>query len=89
MKDGVIMIANLDELKQLIRSLTYGEMMELVEGLWSGHASDNGLTKDAIAPAIHRWAVSMIVVPPEPIAEPHAYAAATENISTGAFTFPK
>ena len=52
----------LDEIAALIRALTYGEMIELAEGLCSVMCNVNGqgseISKDNLPGLLHRWSTS-------------------------------
>ncbi len=45
----------IEKIAQLIRLLTYGEMIELAAGLWNA-AGDGEITAKALPVILHRWA---------------------------------
>jgi hypothetical protein len=47
-----------DEIAALMRALTYGEMMELAEGLCNINGQGSEISKDNLAGLLHRWATS-------------------------------
>jgi hypothetical protein len=47
-----------DEIAALMRALTYGEMMELVEGLWGVQGRGSKISKDNLPGLLHRWSTS-------------------------------
>ena len=48
----------IDEIATLIRALTYGDMIELAEGLWSAQAEGLDWSKDTLPSVLHRWSIS-------------------------------
>jgi len=48
----------IQEIANLIRNLTYGEMIELAEGLWSVHPAASGISKDSLAGLLYRWSTT-------------------------------
>jgi hypothetical protein len=48
----------LDEIATLMRALTYGEMIELAEGLWSVNGQGSEISKDNLPGLLHRWSTS-------------------------------
>lgn len=48
----------IDEIATLMRALTYGDMIELAEGIWNARSESPDLTKDTLPPALHRWSTS-------------------------------
>ena len=49
----------MDEIAALIRSLTYGEMIEFAEGLWTTQPEGSVISKDNLPSLLHRWAMSL------------------------------
>jgi hypothetical protein len=49
-----------DEIAALMRALTYGEMIELAEGLWSAQPDGSAISKDNMPSLLHRWSMSRI-----------------------------
>jgi hypothetical protein len=47
-----------DEIAALMRALTYGEMMELAEGLWNVNGQGSEISKDNLPGLLHRWSTS-------------------------------
>jgi hypothetical protein len=47
-----------DEIAALMRALTYGEMMELAEGLCNINGQGSEISKDNLAGLLHRWSTS-------------------------------
>jgi hypothetical protein len=48
----------LDEIAALIRALTYGEMIELAEGLCNAAVQGSEISKDNLPGLLHRWSTS-------------------------------
>jgi hypothetical protein len=48
----------IDEIATLMRALTYGDMIELAEGIWNARSESPDLSRDTLAPALHRWSTS-------------------------------
>jgi hypothetical protein len=46
----------IDEIAELLRTLTYGEMIELAEGLWDSRSLD--ISRDTLPALLHRWAIA-------------------------------
>jgi hypothetical protein len=47
-----------DEIAALMRALTYGEMMELAEGLCNVSGQGPEISKDSLPGLLHRWSTS-------------------------------
>jgi hypothetical protein len=47
-----------DEIAALMRALTYGEMMELAEGLCNVSGQGSEISKDNLPGVLHRWSTS-------------------------------
>jgi hypothetical protein len=47
-----------DEIAALMRALTYGEMMELAEGLCNVSGQGPEISKDGLPGLLHRWSTS-------------------------------
>jgi hypothetical protein len=50
----------IEEIASLIRALTYGEMIELAEGLWNTRPEGADISKDNLPGLLHRWSVSRV-----------------------------
>ncbi len=48
----------LDKIASLIRSLTYGEMMELAEALWKGLPESSAVTQETLPVMLYCWSIS-------------------------------
>jgi hypothetical protein len=48
----------LDEIAMLVRALTYGEMIELAEGMWKVQAGGSAVTQENLPSLLHRWSQS-------------------------------
>jgi hypothetical protein len=48
----------IDEIAALMRALTYGDMIELSEGIWSAQAEGLDWSKDTLPSVLHRWSIS-------------------------------
>ena len=51
----------LDEIAMLVRALTYGEMIELAEGMWKVQPDGAAVTQDNLPALLHRWSQSRTV----------------------------
>lgn len=51
----------LDEIAMLVRALTYGEMIELAEGMWKVQPEGAAVTQDNLPALLHRWSQSRTV----------------------------
>jgi hypothetical protein len=51
----------LDEIAMLVRALTYGEMIELAEGMWKVQPEGSAVTQDNLPALLHRWSQSRTV----------------------------
>jgi len=49
----------LDDIATLVRSLTYGEMIELCEAMWKIR-SEGDLTEKNLPALLHRWSISRL-----------------------------
>ncbi len=45
----------LDEIADVVRALTYGEMMELAESMWNVRPNDAELTEQNLPAVLYRW----------------------------------
>jgi len=45
----------LDEIADVLRALTYGEMMELAASMWNVKPDGSSLTEDNLPAVLHRW----------------------------------
>jgi hypothetical protein len=48
----------LDEIADVVRLLTYGEMMELAETMWNVRPADSELTEHNLPAVLYRWSTS-------------------------------
>jgi hypothetical protein len=48
----------LDEIADVVRTLTYGEMMELAEAIWKIRPEGEGVDQDSLPMLLHRWSTS-------------------------------
>ena len=48
----------LDEIADVVRALTYGEMMELAASMWNVRPDGAGLTEHNLPAMLHRWSTS-------------------------------
>jgi hypothetical protein len=48
----------LDEIAMLVRALTYGEMIELAEGMWKIQPEGSAVTQDNLPALLHKWSQS-------------------------------
>jgi hypothetical protein len=51
----------LDEIAMLVRALTYGEMIELAEGMWKVQPEGSAVTQENLPALLHRWSQSRTV----------------------------
>jgi len=48
----------LDEIADVVRALTYGEMMELATSMWNVKPDGSSLTEDNLPAVLYRWSTS-------------------------------
>ena len=48
----------LDEIAMLVQALTYGEMIELAEGMWKVQPEGTPVTQENLPALLHRWSKS-------------------------------
>ena len=48
----------LNEIAAMMRSLTYGEMMELAQAIWKIRPEGEGVNQDSLPMLLHRWSMS-------------------------------
>jgi hypothetical protein len=48
------------EIATLIGALTYGEMIEFADGLWSLNPEGKSISKDSLPSLLHRWSTSLL-----------------------------
>jgi hypothetical protein len=48
----------IDEIAALMRALTYGDMIELAEGIWSAQVEGLDWSKDTLPSVLHRWSIA-------------------------------
>jgi hypothetical protein len=51
----------LDEIAMLVRALTYGEMIELAEGMWKVQPDGAAVTQENLPALLHKWSQSRTV----------------------------
>lgn len=59
----------IEEIAALMRGLTYGEMIELAEGLWNAQLEGSTISKDILPSLLHRWLTSLIAGTKSPVGE--------------------
>jgi len=57
--------APLDEIAMLVRALTYGEMIELAEGMWKVQPEGAAVTQESLPALLHRWSTSRTAPAPD------------------------
>jgi hypothetical protein len=67
----------LDEIAMLVRALTYGEMIELAEGMWNVQPDGAAVTQENLPALLHRWSQSRAAVP-APVEYTHDQESDTE-----------
>jgi hypothetical protein len=50
--------SRLDEIAKAIRTLTYGEMLELAESMWKVNSHWSEMTESDLPGVLHRWSAS-------------------------------
>jgi hypothetical protein len=50
--------SRLDEIAKAIRTLTYGEMLELAEAMWKVNSRGSEVTESDLPGVLHRWSAS-------------------------------
>jgi hypothetical protein len=55
----------LDEIAMLVQALTYGEMIELAEGMWKVQPEGAAVTQENLPALLHRWSKSRSSLPAE------------------------
>jgi hypothetical protein len=50
----------IDEIASLVRSLTYGEMIELAEAIWNLQPDGSAISQDNLSALLHRWSTSRV-----------------------------
>jgi hypothetical protein len=50
--------SRLDEIAEAIRTLTYGEMLELAEAMWKANSGGSDITESDLPGVLHRWSAS-------------------------------
>jgi hypothetical protein len=48
----------LDEIALLLLALTYGEMIELADAIWTAQPEGSAITKENLPTLLHRWCKS-------------------------------
>ena len=48
----------LNEIATMMRSLTYGEMMELAQAIWKIRPEGEGVSQDTLPMLLHRWSMT-------------------------------
>ena len=60
----------LDEIAMLVQALTYGEMIELAEGMWKVQPDGSAVTQEHPPALLHRWSKSRSVLTEDARQEP-------------------
>jgi hypothetical protein len=50
--------SRLDEIAKIIRTLTYGEMLELAASLWRVNSHESDISESDLPGVLHRWSAS-------------------------------
>jgi hypothetical protein len=50
--------SRLDKIAEALRTLTYGEMIELAESMWKVNSQGSGITESALPNVLYRWSKS-------------------------------
>jgi hypothetical protein len=50
--------SRLDEIAKVIRTLTYGEMLELAESVWKVNSHGSDISESDLPGVLHRWSAS-------------------------------
>jgi hypothetical protein len=50
--------SRLDEIAVALRTLTYGEMLELAESMWKVNSQESGITESDLPNVLYRWSKS-------------------------------
>ena len=50
--------SRLDEIAEALRTLTYGEMLELAESMWKVNLHGSEITESDLPAVLHRWSTS-------------------------------
>jgi hypothetical protein len=50
--------SRLDEIADALRTLTYGQMLELAESMWKVNSQGSGITESDLPNVLHRWSKS-------------------------------
>jgi hypothetical protein len=50
--------SRLDEIAEALRTLTYGEMLELAESMWKVNSQGSEITESALPNVLYRWSKS-------------------------------
>ncbi len=53
--------SRLDEIAEALRTLTYGQMLELAESLWKVNSQGSGITESDLPNVLYRWSKSRSV----------------------------
>jgi hypothetical protein len=48
----------LDQIAEALRTLTYGEMLELAESMWKVNSQGSGITESDLPNVLYRWSTS-------------------------------
>jgi hypothetical protein len=62
----------LDEIAMLVQALTYGEMIELAEGMWKVQPDGAAVTQENLPALLHRWSKSRSLPADEARQDPDA-----------------
>jgi hypothetical protein len=50
--------SRLDEIAEALRTLTYGQMLELAESMWKVNSQESGITESDLPNVLYRWSKS-------------------------------
>ena len=50
--------SRLDEIAEALRTLTYGQMLELAESIWKVNSQGSGITESDLPNVLYRWSKS-------------------------------
>ena len=50
--------SRLDEIAEALRTLTYGQMLELAESMWKVNSQGSGITESDLPNVLYRWSKS-------------------------------
>jgi hypothetical protein len=50
--------SRLDQIAGVLRTLTYGQMLELAESMWKRNSQESGITESDLPKVLYRWSKS-------------------------------